>query len=52
MSICRVLDKIWIVMQSVSFLKSGLSPHSLPPKSVKIQSFTLASKLYAISYKL
>ena len=31
--------------------KSGLSPPAFPPQSVKIQSSTHASKLYAISYK-
>ena len=30
--------------------KSGLSPPAFPPQSVKIQSSTHASKLYAISY--
>ena len=33
-------------------LKSRLSLPAFPPQSVKIQSFTHASKLYAISYKL
>ena len=32
--------------------ESGLSPPAFPPQSVKIQSSTHASKLYAISYKL
>ena len=39
-------------MQFPIKVKSGLSPPAFPPQSVKIQSFTHASKLYAISYKV